>query len=319
MNKCLVTKLNGIVDNNAILKLGEMRFKVTSTANPTGASQLITFNFNKDCEVRIIGDGYITDSNLSANKGKSIVIPANTSTDVYFSNGDYEVSIADKYSIVVFKGYSTNASINIEDLKYSNTLAFLWSLSQKSFGDVSCLKDLVGLTTLQLASDTATGKLSDLSRLVALTELNIPDSKIEGDLAEISDLTKLTILYLPAGVSGNVSSLAKMTSLTDLEAFNSVGDLSQLPANVEFTQLTGGNFTWSERPASSKVFAINNAPKISNIDKMLIDLAKCQSNITSSTPSWRKIISATGTRTSASDSALSTLQSKGYTLSIASA
>lgn len=319
MNKCLVTKLNGIVDNNAILKLGEMRFKVNSTANPTGASQLITFNFNKDCEVRIIGDGYITDSNLSANKGKSIVIPANTDTDVYFSNGDYEVSIADKYSIVVFKDYHTNVSINIEDLKYSDKLGVLMSLSKKSFGDVSCLKDLVGLTTLLLVSDTATGKLSNLSGLTAITELNIPNSKIEGDLAEISDLIKLTILYLPAGVSGNVSSLAKMTSLTDLEAFNSVGDLSQLPANVEFTQLTGGNFTWSERPASSKVFAINNAPKISNIDKMLIDLAKCQSNITSSTPSWRKIISATGTRTSASDSALSTLQSKGYTLSIASA
>lgn len=319
MNKCLVTKLNSSVNNNAILKLGEMRFKVTSTANPTSASQLVAFNFNKICEVKIIGDGYITDSNLSANKGKSIVIPENTSTDVYFSNGDYEVSIADKYSVAMFKGYSNNASIDIEDFKYSNGLTFLISLSQKSFGDVSSLKNLVGLTSLNLSSYSCTGKLSDLSRLTALTEMIFPNTKIEGDLSEISDLAKLTILYLPAGVSGNLSSLAKMTSLTDLEAFNSVGDLSQLPANVKFTQLTGGNFTWSERPASSKAFAINNAPKVSNIDKMLIDLAKCQSNITSSTPSWEKIISATGTRTSASDSALSTLQSKGYTVSIATA
>lgn len=319
MNKCLVTKLNSSVNNNAILKLGEMRFKVTSTANPTSASQLVAFNFNKICEVKIIGDGYITDSNLSANKGKSIVIPENTSTDVYFSNGDYEVSIADKYSVAMFKGYSNNASIDIEDFKYSNGLTLLTSLSQKSFGDVSSLKNLVGLTSLNLSSYSCTGKLSDLSRLTALTEMIFPNTKIEGDLSEISDLAKLTILYLPAGVSGNLSSLAKMTSLTDLEAFNSVGDLSQLPANVKFTQLTGGNFTWSERPASSKAFAINNAPKVSNIDKMLIDLAKCQSNITSSTPSWEKIISATGTRTSASDSALSTLQSKGYTVSIATA
>lgn len=316
MNKCLVTKLNGSVNNNAILKLGEMRFKVTSAANPTGASQLITFNFNKDCEVKIIGDGYITDSNLSANKGKSIVIPANISTDVYFSNGNYEVSIADKYSIVVFKGYSNNASINIEDLKYSNGLTFLWSNSQKSFGDVSCLKDLVGLTNLILSSSNHTGKLSDLSRLTSLTELNISNSNIEGDLSEISDLASLQTLYLPLGVSGNVSSLAKMTAITYIQISNGIGDLSQLPANVIFTQLNDCNFTWSERPASSKVFAINNAPKISNIDKMLIDLAKCQSNITSSTPSWEKIISATGTRTSASDSALSTLQGKGYTVTI---
>lgn len=319
MNKCLVTKLNSIVDNNAILKLGEMRFKVTSTANPTAASQLVTFNFNKTCEVKIIGDGYITDSNLSANKGKSIVILANTSTDVYFSNGNYEVSIADKYSTVVFKGFSTNVSIDIEDFKYSNNLGTLLSLSKESFGDVSCLKKLVSLKVLNLSSYTATGKLSDLSGLTALTELSISNSKIEGDLSAISNLTSLKILYLPANVSGNLSSLANMTALTDLQISNAIGDLSQLPANVIFTQLTGGNFTWSERPASSKVFAINNAPKISNIDKMLIDLAKCQSNITSSTPSWRKIISATGTRTSASDSALSTLQSKGYTVSIATA
>lgn len=319
MNKCLVTKLNGSVNNNAILKLGEMRFKVTSAANPTSTSQLVTFNFNKTCEVKIIGDGYITDSNLSANKGKSIVIPANTSTDVYFSNGDYEVSIADKYSVVVFKSSSSNATIDIEDFKYSDKLGTLMSLSKESFGDVSCLKDLVGLKVLNLSSYNITGKLSDLSRLTSLTEITLSNSKIEGDLSEISDLASLKTLYLPVGVSGNVSSLVKMASLTDLELSNSVGDLSQLPANIEFTQLTGGNFTWSERPASSKAFAINNAPKVSNIDKMLIDLAKCQSNITSSTPSWRKIISATGTRTSASDSALSTLQSKGYTVSIATA
>lgn len=316
MNKCLVTKLNSSVNNNAILKLGEMRFKVTSTANPTSASQLVAFNFNKICEVKIIGDGYITDSNLSANKGKSIVIPENTSTDVYFSNGDYEVSIADKYSVAMFKGYSNNASIDIEDFKYSDKLDTLISLSKESFGDVSYLKDLVGLTTLSLSSYNITGKLSDLSRLTSLTEITLSNSKIEGDLSEISDLASLKTLYLPVGVSGNVSSLAKMTSLTDLELSYSVGDLSQLPANIEFTQLTKGSFTWSERPASSKVFAINNAPKVSNIDKMLIDLAKCQSNITSSTPSWRKLISATGTRTSASDAAVQTLQSKGYTVSI---
>ena len=316
MNKCLVTKLNGSVNNNAILKLGEMRFKVTSAANPTAASQLVAFNFNKNCEVRIIGDGYITDSNLSANKGKSIVIPANTSTDVYFSNGDYEVSITDKYSVVAFKGYSSNVSINIEDFKYSNNLGILTSLSKKSFGDVSYLKDLVGLKTLNLSSYNITGKLSDLSRLTSLTEITLSESKIEGDLSEISDLASLQTLYLPLGVSGNVSSLAKMTALTHLQISNAIGDLSQLPANVIFTQLPNGNFTWSERPASSKVFAINVSPKIDNIDKMLIDLAKCQSNITSSTPSWEKFISATGTRTSASDAAVQTLQGKGYTVTI---
>ena len=50
-----------------------------------------------------------------------------------------------------------------------------------------------------------------------------------------------------------------------------------------------------------------------NIDKMLQDQAKCQ---TSSTASVRKIIEVIGTRTSTSDAAVQTLQSKGYTVSI---
>ena len=47
------------------------------------------------------------------------------------------------------------------------------------------------------------------------------------------------------------------------------------------------------------------------IDAMLINQAKCQASTSSN-----KTISVNGTRTSASDAAIQTLQSKGYTVSV---
>ena len=49
---------------------------------------------------------------------------------------------------------------------------------------------------------------------------------------------------------------------------------------------------------------------------MLQDQAACVTGIDSSSDIYLKTISATGTRTSASDAAVQTLQSKGYTVSI---
>ena len=95
------------------------------------------------------------------------------------------------------------------------------------------------------------------------------------------------------------------------------GDLATLPANCRFASLDRNmKFTWGTRPTSSKITAIEDSPTISNIDKMLQDQAACQASINSDDLPYYKAITATGTRTSASDAAVQTLQSKGYTISI---
>ena len=95
------------------------------------------------------------------------------------------------------------------------------------------------------------------------------------------------------------------------------GDLATIPAKCRFASLNSlAKFTWGTRPSSSKILAIEGAPIISNIDKMLQDQAACQVAISSSDITYYKTITATGTRTSASDAAIQTLQSKGYTVSI---
>ena len=85
---------------------------------------------------------------------------------------------------------------------------------------------------------------------------------------------------------------------------------------VSFSSDINSTFTWGTRPSSAKILAIDGRAKIENIDKMLQDQAQCVVGFSSGDNQAHKTISVTGNRTSASDAAVQTLQSKGYTVSI---
>ena len=101
-----------------------------------------------------------------------------------------------------------------------------------------------------------------------------------------------------------------------------IGDLATLPASCRFASFGTGKgsvFTWSNRLSTAKIIAIEGNASVTNIDKMLQDQAQCQVGFKLNDSTWYKTISVAGNRTSASDAAVSTLQSKGYTVSIISA
>ena len=160
----------------------------------------------------------------------------------------------------------------------------------------------------------------------------------------------MTNLSLGGNVSGDIASLKGLTALTNFSAtygdkitfkaadFSEMPNLSSINVGTKGTPYTGefgdvatlspkfiylflggkyATIEWTARPSSSKIISIFGSPKLSNIDKMLQDQAQCVTGITSSSPEYMKSITATGTRTSASDDAVATLQQKGYTISIA--
>lgn len=59
MRKCLVTKLNGVVNNNTLLKLGEFRIKVIDAPS---SKRTIWLKAKKELNLSIIGDGYFLDN-----------------------------------------------------------------------------------------------------------------------------------------------------------------------------------------------------------------------------------------------------------------
>ena len=354
MNKCLITKLSGSCGNTDLLRIGEMRVHFAKSDSPTASTQGKTFSFVKDAELEIIGDAYFTDKQLSANLGKKITISANNEDGFFVSNADCDIAILDKYSLAKLKSwavnqpsYSKNISFNIDNLKYSAALDTINFSSASVMGDIFNLKNLTSLITINLENTQVSGDISNLKNLTSLTTLLLNSTKVSGDISNLKNLTSLTILLLDnTQVSGDISNLKNLTSLTTLKVFNTqipitgnigelstlskctymslkysklTGDLAALPsicAFVSFQNDKGSVFTWGERPSSAKIIAIEGNATVTNIDKMLQNQAQCQIGFSSTSSMANKTIEVAGNRTSASDDAVATLQSKGYTIRI---
>lgn len=341
MKKCLVTKLNGAVANPSLLHIGEMRINIPHVNSPSKSTQEIELAFSKASDIKIIGDGHFTDETLSQNLGK--VNGQVTNEKVYVSNSDCELSISNKYNITTLV---SNHEFDFEDLKYS---AGLYKLSSAmGVGDISSLANKPSLSYLYLGSLLLTGDLSALKD-AALTYVNISSAKITGDLSNFKDKPLLTRLYLNSPfVTGDFSAFANCTSLVhlqincsqvggDISSFTNTqvrevrlsqngkqqitGDIAKLPNGCYYLSFDNGSntsLTWTSRDASKTIIGIYGSPKVTNVDDLLIGMAKCtvSSYITPSSSSYLKTIAVTGTRTSASDAAVATLQQKGYTVSV---
>ena len=374
MGKCLVTKLNGAVDNSNLLKIGELRIKIVSAPNPSKLTQGMDLQFTEPTEVSIVGDGYFTDENLSANYGKVKTI---TNERFFISNGNYELSIKNKYKVSLISGINRNVSgvndgkyksINIDGLKYSNSLT--WMDIATAEGNISAFKNAISLLYVALNNTNVTGDISAFANNTQLSTLYLNNTNVTGDISAFANNTQLSTLHLDnIKITGNISAFANNTQLStlnlnntnvtgDISAFenmtklaileinntsvhgdigvfrncllkeirianvgNLTGDFAKLPAKCYYIAL--GNdasktvLNWTSRGTSEYITAWSGRAKVTNVDDMLIGMAKCTAHPDITTfPTWKKTISIVGTRTSASDSALATLQQKGYTVSV---
>lgn len=315
MVKCLISRLDGIVNNPSLLKLGEI--KVTSNLTSIGNSNdYIRVDGSADKPVTLrMETGYFRASK-SSDDSIGIEITVNSRMEIFPSTGEHVISVIPKYNIQ----WLQNVAVDIDNLKFSKNLERL-ILLPSSCGDISSLKDLTTLTSLKIFNAKIHGDISSLKNLTELTDFTLLGTQISGDIASLGTLTKMNFFELSSTdkIVGDVSSLKTLSKLDRFKIINSdiYGDLSTIPANCRFASLNRlAKFTWGTRPSSSKILAIEGSPTISNIDKMLQDQAACQASISSSDLTYYKTITATGTRTSASDAAVQTLQSKGYTVSI---
>ena len=331
MTKCLVTKLKGSVSDSSLLRIGEFRIKVNKIDSPSQLTQVLSMTFNKECSLEIMGNGYFTDSSLSENKGKNLVIPANTRTTFYISNGDYEVSVLDKYSLTFFMDIANftvpfnsgifNKEISIDDLKYCTALTQLAFYNSKVTGDIANLKNLTALTSLDLTNSKVTGDIANLKNLTALTYISLYNTNTTGNISIFAGMSNIKSIRL-ANVYGNVSALYNL-NLSNFFVNNDsslTGDISKLPSRFSFLGLAVKDtsvFSWTSRDTTSTAFANSGTPSLStSIDDMLINMGNCKNPITSSTSISQKVIQYKGTRTSASDAAVEKLQGYGFTVNI---
>lgn len=357
MNKCLITRLGGVVNNNSLPKLGELTIKFTKGTK--SGNRNITLKFSQKTEIKISGDSAFD------NGSKTTTLNADQQAQLSFNNmNEMEISFP-KYNLQYLAINITDggtAIFDIGDLKYSKLLESLnvsntdvygdiSSVSglvllnsfrvanTKVHGDVSAISNLSKLTVTELSNTATTGDLSAISNLLKLRYVQISDTYITGNLSAISNLSGLvrfeaTGLDLVADISaianlnellylyvnklmGNINTINNLQNLRVLSsnAAELTGDLALLPSSmyrIELSKATKSSFSWSDRPSSAKILSIYGSMVLSDIDKMLIDNAKCEVPTTGDNNTKNFYI--IGKRTTASDSAVQTLQSKGYSV-----
>lgn len=229
MEKCLVTKLKGVVSNESLPAIDEIILYGHSTTKfSNGVGGLVTKGAKK---IRLIGDAYFTDKTGAQNLGKEKSIDTtyegqpypNDSTDLgklsYIKcDNEYQVAISSKYSIERFTGGCDGINrigntalvypYNVDVFKYSKELVKVecdymymqYTIDKNEElglnGDISVFADKKNLEMLHV------GGYYNKSENVNI------HIKLYGDLSSLSNCTKLTSLNVNnSDVSGKIEDL----------------------------------------------------------------------------------------------------------------
>lgn len=315
---CLVTKLKGLVNDDNLLKLGDLRASVSKNTRV-----YLTWNATKNDTVRIIGNSYFSDSTYTGNEGKSKNV-SGTSLQTYVKfSGDSDIIVPDKYGLADIDLSGVN--VDIVDISYIRELA---SLTCTLFGDLEKMNDFICKSSISsiisFRSPELYGNLGgiDFSDYAKLVYFSITGSKIEGSIEGLSKALTLQFVDLGSNpnVTGDISALNGLSNLKTLSVngTKAYGDIGKLP-NSLYKFDANGTFTFkTNRLSSAYCIGLPTLVNLgSDLDAFLINNAQCI--FYSAADQYAKIIKATGTRTSASDSAISTLQEKGFTVTIPTA
>ena len=184
-NNCLVTKLKGVVDNDRLNKLGELRMMVKLSSFSIPRTNAFFSSDTTPFEVTLLDDGVTFTS--ATGDAKIIDSKHGIATGRYISTGNslivsgaaenswINISAKSKYEFGAL-GFDVK-DIQLSDVKYCTSVKkFVVNSSCPKYGT---LKDLSGMTLLELltvwtySSNTFTGNMSDLGVFTNLTTMTV--------------------------------------------------------------------------------------------------------------------------------------------------
>ena len=118
MGKCLVTKLKANVNDNGLLKIGEMFIDVEEHASPTNQTNRLYLGSNNTSDLVLeVENGMANltlDENMESGWTNKITLPkSNFFEPVFVRNGNYRIKILPKYSITEIGRYTNKISQKI--------------------------------------------------------------------------------------------------------------------------------------------------------------------------------------------------------------
>lgn len=272
MNKCFKAKLNGVVNNPSICKLGELRLpcvgKLNSPATINGGYSSVVY-FQKDNFVAKI----ISSDNVTFTDGTTTLEGSTesiVSKDI-LSNKKFVLSLSPKYGIKVLN-FTTDVKSNIaiEPEFDFNKLGILPNLLYLNIRNgYSGNLDYVLKNAKSLSSFLISGK-------VEFSVSSIPNTLNELALQSASNV-KGTIAEVATKVINTKKDWAQVMNQSSIE-----GDLADVPANVFYVNLPAKSVTWTKgKRTTGSILAINvdqmtqRFASHKDVDNMFIDQSTC--------------------------------------------
>lgn len=306
MGKCLITKLNGSSNNNTLPIIGKLRIKFDGVENNNNSSK----------------------SNLQISGTKNIVWKGEGTFNSFPNEGMYYYGMStankgimylDKYAVSLINTvYTVGANVLFDDLnKYCSNLKSLFVSNSAQEGNISDIQDIAlsafscsyskiqgdieelkgsysSLESFNISHSKVTSSLSSLKNFYNIKTINISNSNTYGDLSNLQPLLSLERLFSnDSGITGDLSSLASMPKLNTFENWNISNTWASDSLRDASYLIIGGIYKFSTA---------------TDTDNFLKNMAKC------AVGDNKTIRIMKSDKTSDANSAISTLQSKGYTL-----
>lgn len=177
---CLLSKLQGEVDNASLPKIGELILHIENDFS-TGFHSFDCFEFvvnmYKEATIEVIGEGTLSYSTDGSNPFTSATCDSFASLStykIYFSTGTYDVKISSKYDIII-RGVPASCTNWLSDFAY--------------FSDAIACRFYVNSNTAR-GGTKIKGALSDFKKFRGrLISINISFSTyVTGDLTDLLEL-----------------------------------------------------------------------------------------------------------------------------------
>lgn len=294
MGKCLVTKLNGVVMDDSIPRIGFLAIR------PKENRMTLNVCFTEDASITTFGDAHFTNKAFTSNEGTTKNLTGYQSyawgTTLYVQIEKEGGIMVPLYSLCTFN--SNDAILDYDRFVYASKAKGLMNIYSTSNFDFASCVDGAHIDTLFVVN-TKKQDISCIDKVVRIqNRLDIKNSSLYGNVSVFSKFTqKFVELDLPNTVKGELSQINSCLIAYSEEKGEYV------------------SCSWKQtRPSTYVICGMSMVDLGNDVDKMLQDQATCVDN--GQSQSWFKKIACKGNRTSASDAAVQTLQSKGYTVSI---
>lgn len=270
MNKCFITKLQGVVNNPSINKLGELRLPCMGKLNSNGTindDNSIVYLGRENFVAEIISSDNVTftDGTTTLEGSTESVVSKDIQNDKNFV-----LSLIPKYGIKVLK-FTTDTKSNI---------------AIKPEFDFNKLGVLPKLRTLTIENGYNGNIDYTLKNTKSLSFLNINNSDVEFSISSISTVLLNLTMVSANNVKGTIAEVAKIINIKDwgqvMNQSSIEGDLADVPANVFYVNLPSKGVIWTKgKRNSGSILAIQAGSSSQHfvshkdVDNMFVDQSTC--------------------------------------------